>query len=92
MQRLDYPPVHQDALPKITKEKMGDHNFLYPSDSQHKNVSENRRSFSKRFLDGDIPNILLPFADVTFVNTQRILWIGLRYNLGFLERESRVPT
>ena len=39
MQRLDYPPLHQDALPiKITNEKKSDHNFCYPSDRQHKNV------------------------------------------------------
>ena len=39
MQLLDYPQLHQDALPpKITNEKKSNHNFLYPSDRQHKNV------------------------------------------------------
>ena len=39
MQRLDYPPLHQDALPiQITNKKKSDHNFLYPSDRQHKNL------------------------------------------------------
>ena len=48
-------------LPKITNEKKSDHNFLYTSDRQHKNV--HRQSFSKRFFDGDILHILLLVSD-----------------------------
>ena len=42
MQRLDYPALHQDALPTQNHQrKKSDHNFLYPRDRQHKNVPVN---------------------------------------------------
>ena len=39
MQRLNYPPLHKMPYPtKFTNETKSDHNFLYPSKQQHKNV------------------------------------------------------
>ena len=38
MQRLDYPLLHQDALPTQNHQQKKFHNFIYPSDRQHKNV------------------------------------------------------
>ena len=56
MQRLDYPPLHQDALPTQNhKRKKERSQFPLPSDRQHKNCTcENRHCFSKRFFDGGI--------------------------------------
>ena len=39
MQRLDYPPLHQDALPTQNHhETKSDHNFLYSRERRQKNV------------------------------------------------------
>ena len=40
MQCLDYPPLHQDAVPTQNhqQKKKSDHSFLYPIDRQHKNA------------------------------------------------------
>ena len=54
MQRLDYPPLHQDVLPpRITNETKSGHNFFYPRERRQKNVlgRDNRRSFSKRLFE-----------------------------------------
>ena len=82
MQRLDYPPLHQDALPpKITNEKKSDHNFLYPSDRQHKNVPVKIANPLVNTFSTEISLIFYclfqifrpsrkPFCDVTFVDPQ----------------------
>ena len=50
--------------PKITNEKKSDHNFLYPSDTQHKNVPEKIvNPLVNAFSMGDIPHILLLVSD-----------------------------
>ena len=79
MQRLVYPPLHQDALPpKITNEKKSDHNF-YSSDRQHKNVlvkiaNPLVNTFSMEislifdFLFHIFRPSRKPFRDVTFVD------------------------
>ena len=39
MQHLDYPPLHQDALPTQNHQRKKERlQFLYPSDRQHKIV------------------------------------------------------
>ena len=112
MQRLDCPPLHQDALPtqnqysilyikkhkecnasivlrytkmpyppKITNEKKSDHNFLYPSDRQHKNVPVKNVNPLVNAFSAEISLIFYclfqifrpsrkPFRDVVFINTQ----------------------
>ena len=82
MQRLYYPPLHQDALPTQNHQrKKSDHNFLYPSDRQHKNVPV---KIFNPLVNAFLMEISLifyslfqifrpsrkPFCDVTFVNPQ----------------------
>ena len=50
--KMPYPP-------KITNEKKSDHNFLYPSDRQDKNVPVKIINPLVNFFNGDIPHILL---------------------------------
>ena len=90
MQRLDYPLLHQDALPtKITNEKESDHNFLYPSGRQYKNVPVKIVNPLVNAFPTEICLIFYflfqifrpsrkPFRDVAFVNLQRILWRSSR--------------
>ena len=77
MQRLDYPPLHQDALPT----QKSDRSFLYPSDRQHKNVPVKIVNPLVNAFSTEISLIFYclfqifrpsrkPFRDVTFVNVQ----------------------
>ena len=80
MQRLDHPPLHEDALPTQNHQrKKSDHNFLYPSDRQHKHVPVkivnplvNAFSTEISLIFYCLFNIFRPsrkpFRDVTFVN------------------------
>ena len=72
--KMPYPP-------KITNEKKSDHNFLYPSDRQHKNVPVKIVNPLVNAFSTDISLIFYclfqifrpsrkPFRDVTFVNAQ----------------------
>ena len=65
MQRLDYPPLHQDALPTQNHQRKKERSqFPLPwRQTTQKYTCENRQSFSKHFFDGDIPHILLLVSD-----------------------------
>ena len=77
IQRLYYPPLHQDALPtQITNKTKSDHNFLYPRERRQKNVpvtivdpSVNTFSMEITVIFYNFFNILRPsrkpFRDVT---------------------------
>ena len=86
---------------KITNEKKSDHNFLYTSDRQNKNVPVKIVNPLVNAFSTEISLIFYclfqifrplrkPFRDVSFVNAQWILWISSRSNLGFLEPKSWV--
>ena len=84
MQRLDYPSLHQDALSTQNhqkKKKKCDHNFLYTSDRQRKNVPVKIVNPLVNAFSTKISLIFYclihifrpsrkPFCDVTFVNPQ----------------------
>ena len=82
MQRLDYPPLHQDALPTQNHQrKKSDHNFLYTSHRQHQNVPVKIVNPSVNAFSMEISLIFYclfqifrpsrkPFRDVTFINAQ----------------------
>ena len=82
MKRLDYPPLHQDVLPtQNNQQKKSDHNFLYLSDRQHKNVPVKIVDPLVNAFSTEISLIFYcsfyifrpcrkPFADIIFVNLQ----------------------
>ena len=65
MQCIDYPPLHQDALPTQNHQRKKElSQFPLPQrQTTQKCTCENCQSFSKRFFDGDIPHILLLVSD-----------------------------
>ena len=65
MQSLDYPTLHQDALPTQNHQRKKERSQfpLHLRQTTQKCTSGNRQSFSKRFFDGDILHILLLVSD-----------------------------
>ena len=78
MQRLDYPPLHQDALPTQNHQRKKERSqFPLPQrQTTQKCTCENCQSYSKRFFDRDIPHILLLVSDFRAIEEERNLKIN----------------
>ena len=82
MQRFDYPPLHQDALPTQNHQRKKERSqFPLPSDKQHKNVLVKNAHPLVNAFSTEISSIFYclfqifrpsrkPFRDVTFVIPQ----------------------
>ena len=83
MRRLDYPPLHQDALPTQNHQRKKERSqfHLYLSDRQHENVPVKIVNPLVNAFSMEIPLIVYclfkifrpsrkPFRDVTFVDPQ----------------------